>query len=51
MILIINNNNNTDNKIIITIVEIINLKRKKSVIRSGEWNNMISLFIILSLYS
>ena len=48
--------------IIITIVDIIVLviaitkiikekKEKKSVIRTGEWNNMISLFVILSLYS
>ena len=46
--------------IIITIVEIIAIviaitkikkKETKSVIRSGEWNNMISLFTILSLYS
>ena len=36
--------------IVITITKILK-KEKKSVIRSGEWNNMISLFIILSLYS
>ena len=36
--------------IVITITKILK-KEKKSVIRSDEWNNMISLFIILSLYS
>ena len=45
--------------IIITIIEItviviaiIKIKViKKRVIRTGEWNNIISLFVILSLYS
>ena len=52
--------------ILITIIEIIVIvititkikvikkkesKEKKSVIRTGEWNNMISLFVFLSLYS
>ena len=36
--------------IVITITKI-KKKEKKSVIRSGAWNNMISLSIILSLYS
>ena len=38
--------------IAITKIKVIKEKEeKKSVIRTGEWNNMISLFVILSLYS
>ena len=37
--------------IIIAITKIKVIKENRSVIRTGEWNNMISLFVILSLYS
>ena len=37
--------------IVITVIEIKIIKANKGVIRTGEWNNMISLFVILSLYS
>ena len=42
-------------EIIVTVIAITKIKvikeKKKSVIRTGEWNNLISLFVILSLYS
>ena len=40
-------------EIIVIVITITKIKKKenKSVIRSGAWNNMISLSIILSLYS
>ena len=37
--------------IVITLTKIKVIKEKKSVIRTDEWNSMISLFVILSLYS
>ena len=42
-------------EVIVTVIAITKIKvikeKKKSVIRTGEWNNLISLFVILSLYS
>ena len=38
--------------VIVIVIAIIKIKViKKKVIRTGEWNNIISLFVILSLYS
>ena len=42
-------------EVIVTVIAITTIKvikeKKKSVIRTGAWNNLISLFVILSLYS
>ena len=38
--------------VIVIVIAIIKIKViKKKVIRTGEWNNIISLFVILLLYS
>ena len=38
-------------KVIVTATTKIKVIKEKSVIRTDEWNNMTSLFVILALYS
>ena len=38
-------------KVIVTATTKIKVIKEKSVIRTEEWNNMTSLFVILALYS